>query len=390
MSQVLIVAAEASSSFLAQRLLEHWKKNKKNIQSFGVGSQAMQDLGFERLGNSEDMAVVGAAEVIEHYGHLKKVFNSLVQAASERRPDFALVLDYPDFNLMLAKKLSALNIPVIYYVSPQVWAWRKNRVKKIKKYCKEIFVLFPFEVDFYQSQNVPVQFVGHPVLDELKPEYFSVSHIQNEKQKRNILKDQILIGLMPGSRKGEIQRHLKMQLQVASRLLKNYSNVKIAILTAPTFSKEQMADFISEVMNQDKSLSIPFVLLKDDQPFEMIHICDYILVASGTATLMVGLLEKPMVIMYKMNWFTEWLASLLVKGVRFFGLVNLILKEQAVPERWKDQANVEELYQLMSKYIDDPSYTLQTIEKLKKLKILLGDKGATERVEKSLDKYFLK
>ena len=185
-SQVLIVAAEASSSFLAQRLLENWKRQKKNIQAFGVGSDAMEKMGFERLGKSEEMAVVGATEVIEHYGKLKSVFNSLVEAAAKRRPDFALVLDYPDFNLMLAKKLKALNIPVIYYVSPQVWAWRKGRVKKIKKYCEEIYVLFPFEMDFYQSQQMPVQFVGHPMLDEVQDRYFNVAEIQREKQQRHV------------------------------------------------------------------------------------------------------------------------------------------------------------------------------------------------------------
>ncbi len=388
-SQVLIVAAEASSSFLAQRLLENWKRHKKNIQAFGVGSDAMEKMGFERLGKSEEMAVVGAAEVIEHYGKLKSVFNSLVEAAAKRRPDFALVLDYPDFNLMLAKKLKALNIPVIYYVSPQVWAWRKGRVKKIKKYCEEIYVLFPFEMDFYQSQQMPVQFVGHPMLDEVQERYFNAADIQREKQQRHVLPNQILIGLMPGSRKGEIQRHLKMQMEVASRLVKNYPQVKIAVLTAPTFTKEQMQDSISTLMETNKNLSFPFVLLKDE-PFEMIHICDYILVASGTATLMVGLMEKPMVIMYKMNWFTEWLATILVRGVKYFGLVNLILKEQAVPERWRSGANVEEIYQLMKRYIDEPSYTQQVIDKLKKLKVLLGDKGATDRVAQLLEKYFQK
>ncbi len=374
-----MVAAEASSSLFAQRLLEHWKKSGKQVQAFGVGSDAMEALGFERLGKAEEMAVVGAAEIIEHYGELKKVFNNLVVEAEKRRPDVAIVMDYPDFNLMLAKKLKALGIPVIYYISPQVWAWRKGRVKKIKKYCDKILVLFPFEVDFYKQQNMPVEFVGHPLLDEIDDKYFSLDHRKNHRNRCGIQDDEIVIGLMPGSRRLEIKQHLDLQFKVAEKLYKAYPKIRILLMCAPSVDKEALKEKLDDIR-------VPYILQKDE-PIEMIELCDIILAASGTATLFVGLLEKPMVIMYKMKWFTGIIAKVLVRGVKFFGLVNLILGREAVPERWQGGANVDELFKLMKRYIDDPAYKQQVINDLKLVKLQLGDKGATSRVAVAVEPY---
>ena len=379
MKQVLIVAAESSSALFAQRLLEHWKKTHPEIQAFGVGSDAMEALGFERLGKAEDMAVVGAAEIIEHYAELKKVFNNLVAEAEKRRPQVAIVMDYPDFNLMLAKKLKALGIPVIYYISPQVWAWRKGRIKKIKKYCEKVLLLFPFEVEFYKSKNVPTEFVGHPLLDEIDDKYFSEVHRKNQRNRCGIQDDDIVIGLMPGSRRLEIAQHLNLQFQVAEKLYKAYPKIKILLMCAPSVERESLQAKLDDVR-------IPYILQKDE-PAQMIQLCDVILAASGTATLLVGLLEKPMVIMYKMKWLTGMLAKVLVRGIQFFGLVNLILGHEAVPERWQGGANPDELFKLMKRYIDDPNYKASVVEKLKTLKNKLGERGATVKVAQVVQAY---
>lgn len=374
----MIVAAEASSSLFAQRLLEHWKKEKKDIKAFGVGSDAMEALGFERLGKSEEMAVVGIMEVIEHYPKLKAVFNSLVEAAKTRRPDVVVVLDYPDFNLMLAKKMHALGIPVVYYISPQVWAWRKKRVNKIKKYCKKVLVLFPFEVDFYKEKQVPCEFVGHPLLDEMDDKYFTEEYRKNHRHRYGIKDDEFVIGLMPGSRRSELNQHMQIQLDVAKKIHDTYEKIKILILVAPSFSKEQVQEKLDNVQ-------FPFILLKDD-PFEMIHLADYILVASGTATLQVGLLHKPMVIMYRVKWLTGVIASWIV-GKMMFGLVNLVLGRMVVPEVKQEQANVDNLFSLMRRYLDDPEHTNKVRHDLSQVQSKLGDKGATKRVALALEEY---
>ncbi|WP_413561003.1 lipid-A-disaccharide synthase [Bdellovibrio sp. HCB209] len=380
MDQVLFVAAEASSVTYAQRILETWKKQGRKIHAFGVGSQDMENLGFERLGKSEEMAVVGAAEIINSYGLLKGVFDNLVAEAEKRRPKVAVVMDYPEFNLMLAKKLHAMGIPVVYYISPQVWAWRKGRVKTIKKYCKKVFVLFPFEVPFYEEHGVPVEFVGHPLLDELDEKLIdNADYLKTHRNQVGIRDDEIVLGLMPGSRRLELKQHFQIQLDAARILSKKHANLKIVILTAPTFTKEKMQDYLED-------FRLPYILLKDE-PFRMIHLVDMMLVASGTATLQVGLLQKPMVIMYKMKWLTGIFAKLLVRGTKYYGLVNLILGKEAVPERFQGDVTAENMAALLDRYITDAAYKAEVKKDLASLRQYLGDKGATSRVVKALDEY---
>lgn len=378
---VMIVAAEASSALFAQRLLEHWKKQRREIHAFGVGTDSMEKLGFERLGKSEEMAVFGAVEIFETWDLLKSVFNRLVEEAAKRRPSVVVVMDYPEFNLYLSRKLHAMGIPVVYYVSPQVWAWRKGRVETIKRFCRKVLLLFPFEVEFYASKGVPNKFVGHPILDELDDKYFTAEYAKVHRERYGFRPEEIVIGLMPGSRRGEIKQHLQLQLDVARRLHKNFENIRIILLVAPTLTKEYVQERLGD-------LQFPITLVKDE-PFEMIHLADYILAASGTATLMVGLLEKPMVIMYRMKFLTGMIARLLVRGIRHFGIVNLILGREIVPERWQGGANVDELYALMSRYVADKAYADGVRNELKQLKSRLGDRGATQRVAEALEEFFV-
>ncbi|AFY01182.1 lipid-A-disaccharide synthase [Bdellovibrio bacteriovorus] len=382
MDQVLIVAAEASSVTYAQRILEAWKAQGRKVHAFGVGSQDMEDIGFERLGKSEEMAVVGAAEIISAYSHLKSVFDNLVAEAEKRRPKVAIVMDYPEFNLMLAKKLHALGIPVVYYISPQVWAWRKGRVKTIKKYCKKVFVLFPFEVPFYEEHGVPVEFVGHPLLDELDERLIDdLAYRKTHRNQCGIRDNEIVLGLMPGSRRLEVKQHLDIQLDAARILSKKFPNLKVLILTAPTFTKEYMQDRL-------ENFRLPYMLLKDE-PFRMIHLVDMMLVASGTATLQVGLLKKPMVIMYKMKWLTGVFAKLFVRGTKYFGLVNLILNKEAVPELFQSEVTAENLAAELERYVLDKKYHDSVVSDLGQVRQYLGDKGATQRVVKALEEYFV-
>ena len=374
----MIIAAEASSSHYALKLMQHWKATGKKYSFFGVGSDAMEAAGFERLGKSEEMAVVGAAEIVKHYTHLKAVFNKLVAQAEARRPQVVILMDYPEFNLMLAKKLHTINIKCFYYISPQVWAWRKGRIETIKKYCEKAFLLFPFEAEFYKSKNVPYEFVGHPLLDELNEDFLNPEKIRFSKEKYGIKSTEKLLALMPGSRRGELDQHLDIQLEVARRLMLKYPSLRTAIFLAPSIRKEEMQARL-------ENFKSPYILLQDD-PNKMISMADYLLVASGTATLMVGLLQKPMVIMYKLKWLTGVFAKFFIH-VKFFGLVNLILDKEVVPERKQAAANPDELFKLLDRFVSDPEYTAGVIEELKNLTLHLGKKGATKRVAESLEKY---
>jgi len=320
--------------------------------------------------------------VVAHYSDLKKVFNNLVAEAIRRKPRFILLMDYPDFNLRLAEKLKTelgQDIKVFYYISPQVWAWRQGRIHTIKKYCDKVFLLFPFEVDFYKKFNVPHEFVGHPLLDDLNPELLDQSLQSYARERYGIKASEKVLALMPGSRRSEVEFNFHIQLETARLLVKKYSDLRIMILVAPTLSKEYLQSKLEH-------FNSPYILIKED-PNQMISMADFVLAASGTATLMVGLLQKPMVIMYRMKWLTGVLAKMLVKGVPFFGIVNLIMNEEVVPERMQAEANPEELARLLQRYIEEPDYRLSTIAKLAQLQHRLGDHGATARIGEALAKY---
>lgn len=375
--EILIVAAEASSSLYALRLLEHWQKTGKSVRAFGIGNRDMEKIGFECLGRSEELAVVGFSEVIKHWGDIRGAFDRLVEAAAARRPKVVLLLDYPDFNLRLAKKLKKLGLRVVYYISPQVWAWRQGRVKLIRKVVDRMMVVFPFEVDFYQEHDVPVDFVGHPLLDEIRPDLFDQKEQNILRQRYGIGESDLVLGLMPGSRNSELGHHLETQLKVAQKLIEQNSHVKAALLVAPNFS-------VDEIRAQLPQLKMPLTLVKDE-PFRMISLVDVMLCASGTATLMVGLMGKPMVIMYKMSPMTAWIAKTFVRSTSHFGLINLVLGESVVPELFQGDASVERLSEELTLLLQNPTRRAQLHEKLMNSHARLGQKGATVRVAEILE-----
>lgn len=377
MASVMMIAAEASSALFAQRLLEYWKAQNKVVDAFGVGTVQMENLGFRRFGEAEKMAVVGLAEIAEHYSDIKAVFNRLVQEAKDHKPDLVVLIDYPEFNLRLAKEMHALGIPVIYYVSPQVWAWRQGRIKQIKAYCSKVLLLFPFEIPFYEKHQVPFEFVGHPLLDELDPKFNDEKFIQVRRTQCGIKSEDFVLGLMPGSRHSEIKYNFPTQLEVARRLLRKHPHLRVVIMVAPTRTKEDLLPYLEDVR-------FSYQLLQDE-PMNMICLTDMVLVTSGTATLVVGLLQKPMVIMYKVNWLTALIGKMIVTG--FFGLVNLILGKQAVPERFQEKASPDHLFELMDRYVVDKSYRQQVIDDLKQIPSRLGNPGATKRVSAILERY---
>jgi lipid-A-disaccharide synthase len=372
-SEILIVAGEASSELYATRILEECKQRKLDYHFFGIGSARMKALGCEIVEESEKMAVVGLVEVISHWRTIAGAFRKLVSLAKERKPRLVLLLDYPDFNLRLAKKMNHLGIPVIYYISPQVWAWRSARVHLIKEIVAKMLVVFPFEKDFYEKFKVPVTFVGHPLLDELKKQNLTESLRKTTRDQLGVRDDEFLIALLPGSRRSELKYNFEAQLKAAEIIAAKKPKARFLILVAPSLDVEVVRSYLPNALK----LSIRLV---KDEPLKILQACDSGILASGTATLIAGLAETPMVIMYKMNKLTGFLAKRLVKGPDFFGMTNLILREQAVPELFQEQANPDNLAQEIIKYIDDPDYRLSVVNKLSTIKSKLGDGGANARV----------
>lgn len=377
---ILIVAAEASSAAYATHLIKNWRDEGRRIRTAGIGNREMESLGFEILGRTEELAVVGLQEIIAHWSDIKKAFYSIVEYAEKEKPDFVLLMDYPEFNLRLAKKLKALGVPVVYYISPQIWAWRTYRVHQIKKIVDLMLVIFPFEESFYKKHNVPVKFVGHPLL-ELLSDKLPKAHLIDQKRQEllsNLPTEKTrILGLMPGSRRSELKFNLKIQIDSAHRLIESHPEIQPVMLVAPSLD-------LTFVKQESEKYGFRGSYLQEE-PFFMIQISDQILCASGTATLMVALCEKPMVIMYKMNAVSAFLAKRLVKHIPYFGMVNLILNKEAVPERFQERANPRELAQCLQNIFENKhNQRTQILDDLRLLKIRLGEGGGLKNLSKSL------
>ncbi len=365
----------------AKLFINEWREDFPDTHFFGVGDRALsQDFKMECIGYAEDLAVVGLQEVISHWSEIKKCYYEILERAEALKPRFALLIDYPGFNLRLAKDLKAKGIPVVYYVSPQLWAWKKGRVKKVKKFVDDMMVVFPFEVDFYKNYNIEAHFVGHPLIEVIENELKDSNLIDKKTDcwGPQALRKPIL-GIMPGSRKSEIQFNLSTQLKTAQKLMAQ-DLVEARLLLAPTLNLEDIK------LRAGEDLSGIEIVQK--KPTLMIGECDLILSASGTATLQVALCEKPMVVMYRMNPITAFFARLLVTTVEFFCIVNLIAQEKVVPELFQNQAQSEKLESELLKILRDKTYRETMLSKLLKIKDKLGAGKATANLVQYLKRSY--
>ncbi|MEQ1877827.1 MAG: lipid-A-disaccharide synthase [Bdellovibrionia bacterium] len=378
-NKILIIAAEESSAQYGLRLLELWKRKGLQVEAFGIGNRAMESAGFDILGRSEELAVFGLFEIWAHRKQIKAAFRDIEAAVRERKPDLVLLMDYPGFNFRIARKIKRLGIPIVYFIPPQVWAWKQGRVKFLREMIDENLVLFPFEQEFYKKHGVPTSFVGHPLLDEISGSLLDPSVQKLNRRRFGIADGKIVLGLMPGSRAGELKHCFETQIETAKILVSEFPNVQPVILVAPNLDKEAVTARLT-------SLNFPIALVKA-APFEMIGMTDVILCASGTATLMVGLMEKPMIIMYRMNSLSAAIAKRIVK-TPFFGLVNVIVGREIAPERFQQAATPKLLADLLRPLLASENLRREKAVELSELKSLLGNRGAIERVAAHVEKYF--
>lgn len=311
----LISAGEASGELYGAGLIEALRRFVPGAEFFGVGGQRMRDAGFDSVIDAHAISVVGLTEVVTHLPHIYGEFKRLVREAKLRKPDAAILIDFPDFNLRLARELDKLGIPVIYYVSPQLWAWRQGRIEQIKKYVRKVLVIFPFEADFYRKHHVAVEYVGHPLADTPKPaisrEEFAAAH-QLDPSKQ-------WIALLPGSRRKEVSLNLPNMIEAASALGYHYQFV---LPVATSLDPEWMRSLISQS-------DVPVSLSRDARG-SLVH-ARAAIVASGTATVEAALIGTPFVIIYRVSRLTWTLGRRFVKLDRF-GMPNLIAGRDVVPE----------------------------------------------------------
>ena len=358
----MIVAGEASGDMRAAELVSALKSLSPDIQFSGVGGDCMQKAGVELFEHITSLAVIGIAEVVKNLGRIKKIFDHTLAEIETRKPDAVVLVDYPGFNLRLASQLKKRNIKVIYYVSPQVWAWRQKRIKIIKKIVDRMIVFFPFEKELYAQYGMDVDYVGHPLVDEIK-----VQRSASEVLKSVGLETQgiLTIGLLPGSRQKEVERHLPEMIQAAQKLYANDQNKQFLLLKASTIQRSLLEGLVPP--------SLP-IKIYEGAPYDAINAMDAVIVASGTATLETALLGKPMVIIYKTSWLTYAIAKSVIK-IPYIGLVNVVAGRKIVPELIQEDCNAQNIAATLEAVMQDKNI----IGELKRVKSALGEPGASQR-----------
>ncbi len=376
---LIIVAGEASGDLHASFLVDEIKRLDGAITFSGLGGELMQKSGVPLYENLVDLAVVGFAEVIRHLGKFQRMFDMILNKIEETRAAGVVLIDYPGFNLRLAREIKRRGLPtkVIYYISPQVWAWKENRVRVIKNFVDKMLVILPFEKEFYGRRDLDVTFVGHPLLDEIQvtrpPEDFLSSiGLSPEKPACQVVKmaGRPVVALLPGSRQREIERLLPVMLKAASLLYQDNRRLQFVLIKAPTVEMRTIERYATNV---------PFPLkIITEERYNALNAATLCLVASGTATLEAAILQKPMVIVYKTSLLTWILARLLIR-IPYIGLVNVVAQKKIVPECVQFQATSGKIAsEAKSLYKDE--FKMKNIRaQLKKVKETLGEPHASRR-----------
>ncbi|MEA3288523.1 MAG: lipid-A-disaccharide synthase [Candidatus Marinimicrobia bacterium] len=359
----MIVAGEISGDHHAAPLMAAIKEHHSDHRFWGLGGDRMTREGLDSLYHVKDLSVTGFIEVLKHLSFFKEVMHSVIEQCQQRQPDAAILLDYPGFNLRLGMKLKTLGIPVYYYISPQVWAWKKGRVKTMRRFIKRIFVIFPFEEDFYKKQGIPVTFAGHPLVEKDfnipdRSAFFSQHGLDEKKP---------MIALLPGSRRNELERLTQPLLEALQLLKKQQPDLQFTLA-----GLSDLADSYYEPF-----LTLDGITLIKDDPYPMIFHADLAIVASGTATLETAYLGTPLVVIYRIAPLSYLIGKLLVK-IDHIAMPNLIVDERAIPELIQKDANGQTIAKETLHLLSDQAARIEMSSKLAILKDALGQPGCAK------------
>ena len=364
--KVAIIAGEASGDLHGSNLVKAIQNIDPLTQFYGIGGEKLKEAGVKIIADSSDMAVVGLTEVLSKLGFILSVRRKFKQSLYDENPDLLILIDYPDFNLPLAKVAKKFGIKVFYYISPQVWAWRKRRIYDIARYVDRMAVILPFETSIYDEVNLDVHFVGHPLLDVVKRKLSRDDALREFGLKAS----GTIIGILPGSRENEVAKLLPEMLKAAHILKEKISPVQFVLPLADTLKQE----FILNILNQ-YSVDVTVV---ENNVYDVIGLSDIVMVASGTATLETALLEIPMVIVYKVSPLSYFMGRIII-NVDHIGMVNIIAGKKIVPEFIQNDATSDnianEIYDIL---LNIPR--MDTIKgDLSQIREKLGSPGAADR-----------
>jgi lipid-A-disaccharide synthase len=367
---VLMIAGEASGDLHGASLIRELKRLDSSLKIFGIGGNKMRAEGIELIYHIDKMAFLGFVEVIKHLPFIKKVQRDLISEVNIRKVSEVVLIDYPGFNLSIAKKLKQIKpeLKLIYYITPQVWAWGKGRVNKIRELFEKVLVVFPFEEKFFKSKNVNAEFVGHPLIQEINGYDFISRNVLDKKFDLHTAKGILLI--LPGSRKQEVKSIFPEAIK-ASVKLADELNLQIVVACSSNLDEK----VFYELTDQKN-----FKVIKN-YTYDLLKYAKFGIVKSGTSTLEAGLMELPMVIVYKTSWLTYSIGKSLVK-IKNIGMVNIVLEEQVVPELIQNNADAKNIYNIAKSILSDEVFLNQIKVKLSRIKKVLGDKNAPKNAAK--------
>lgn len=384
---IMLSAGEASGDQHAASLFLELKKLIPDAQAIGMGGAKMREVGVDVRYDSTAIAVIGTVEVIKHYGEIKRALEFMKTLATTEKPDLLVCVDYKEFNFQLAKAAKAAGVKVLFYVSPQVWAWRPGRVKKYGEAVDHMAVIFPFEVPFYEAHQIPVTYVGHPLAGKVVPtvsreqalrefglmESPEVSPLQSGEREimGPISPIGPIIGLLPGSRSNEIKRLLPVILQAVELLAQRFPNARFVLNQASSVSDETLSAYLAHCPVPIKAVQ--------GRNYDVLQCCDAVITVSGTATLEVALAGVPMAIIYKVAPITYWLGRWLIH-VKFIGLPNILAGRGIVREFIQHEVRAENIASEIAKLIEDQAYAGRMREGLRGVKASLGPGGGSAKL----------
>jgi lipid-A-disaccharide synthase len=363
----MMLAGEASGDAHAAEVVERLRALHPSIRVSGMGSERMKAAGVELFFDAASIAVVGIVEVLRHWGEIKQAMAMVRTRLEQDRPDLLVLVDYPEFNLKMARHAKALGIPVLFYISPQVWAWRPKRIRKIGESIDHMAVLFRFEEDFYRRAGIPVSFVGHPLVDKVKPSTDAAS----ERARLGIPDGARVVGLFPGSRRSEIARLLPLLLDTAEWLRQRHDDLHFLLPVAETLDH-------AAIEAECARRKLPLTLTRD-RLYDVIPACDAIASCSGTVTLEIALLETPLCIVYRMSWLSWQIMSRLVT-IEHIGLANIVGAGGAVRELLQNDATPQAIGGEIEALLDDGQHRQQVIEGLQRVRANLGEGDGAGRM----------
>lgn len=368
MTQVVIVSGEPSGDRHAGHLILELRAMRPEIVVSGMGGEASRNAGMDCWVDIKGLSVMGLIEVLKQYGAIRTALNTMKQRLAEHRPSLVILVDYVEFNLRLAAYAKSLGIKVLFYISPQVWAWRSGRAARIKRCVDAMAVLFPFEVDFYEKARIPVRYVGNPLVDDFEASG-GAGYWFGLRERLASATGDFCVGLLPGSRDSEVERHLGLMIQTAQLLRAHGQPLRLVLALAPNLSREQL------IRQRCEAEGIT-VCSKASEVFEQAHV---ILTSSGTATLEAGLHAVPMVVVYKTSPVTYFFLKRLIL-IPHIALVNIVSEKAIVAEFLQDRASPEALGSAVRQLLEDQALRLQMTKSLQQIRTKLGAPGGSKRV----------